>query len=86
MSKQKPAIHLPKFFFTSSFVHDSMERGVFEADNGTASIEQLKALLSDADYYSDQHGPDMIPKGLKASAKKTAEQVRALLISAGEAA
>lgn len=72
-------IKLPKRFWTK-FAVDSAERGVFEPDDDDhASVEQLRALLSDAEYYADPHGPDQLPPGLKASAQRAASSVRLLI-------
>lgn len=63
----------------SRFRQDSEERGVFcpESDN-EASIEQIRELLSDAEYYADEFGPDC-DTGLKRSAKATVIKCRNLL-------
>lgn len=91
-TKQKPAtalhrgrVKLPQGFWTR-FAQDSADRAVFKATANTATVPQLRALLSDAEYYGGPYGPDMIWPGLKRSARVTAEKVRALLRSLGESA
>jgi hypothetical protein len=81
--KHKGRVQLPKGFWTR-FAQDSADREIFKARCNTATIPQLRALLSDANYYADKHGPDMIWPGLKRSARVTADKVRDLLRELGE--
>lgn len=58
--------------FPPYFVSDSMGRGVFKPESDDfASEEQVRILLSDAEFYADKYGPDECPPGLKPSAKAT---------------
>jgi hypothetical protein len=55
------------------FTDDNAERGIFRPDTGIhCTMRQLLALQSDARYYTDRHGPDECPHGLKASARARA--------------
>lgn len=66
---------LPQYFRT-----DSIERGVFKPQTDThATREQLEALLSDAEFYADEFGPDMQPLGLKFSARRTIKKLSEIL-------
>ncbi len=78
-------IKLPKGFWTV-FAQDSAEREIFRPlKDDLATVDQLRDLLSDAEYYSGRWGPDMIWPGLKRSAKATAAKTRALLTEHGAA-
>lgn len=39
----------------------------------------LPELLSDAEFYASKNGPDLLPPGLKASARATAKAIREAL-------
>lgn len=66
--------------FPPYFTGDSIERGIFKPETDThASAEQISALLSDAEYYTDKHGPDMCPAGLIPSARAVVKHCRRAL-------
>jgi hypothetical protein len=66
------------------FVDDSMDRGIFEPWNAKlnsmqheeATLEQMRALLSDAKFYADPFGPDECPAGIISSAKRLIEYAK----------
>jgi hypothetical protein len=62
------------------FTSDSEARGIFKPRSETHCTEkQLRALLSDAEYYTDRLGPDECPEGLKPSARAVIKHCRRLL-------
>ena len=64
--------------FPKKFMQDSIDRGVFDPESDSeASVEQIKALLSDAEFYADQWGPEA--PWLKSSAKATVRHCRRAL-------
>lgn len=65
--------------FPPKFMQDSMDRCVFnpEPPYDFATEEQVRALLGDAEYYSDPWGPDA--PWLKSSAKATVKACKKAL-------
>lgn len=79
---------------SGQFVHDHIDRQpegepvsiVRTHKRGSVTISgtpaQFSALLSDARYYADPYGPDMLPEGLAASARRLIPRIRATLEAA----
>lgn len=75
MAKMFDITKLPPYF-----TGDSEERGIFKHDSDTHCTEaELRALLSDAKFYTDRDGPDQRPPGLKPSARAVIKHCRRLL-------
>ena len=52
------------------FTADSIARGIFRPDSDThCTLQELRWLYSDAQFYVDASGPDQCPAGLKTSAR-----------------
>ena len=66
--------------FPKYFTRDSIERGIFEPEQDRwATPDQIRALLSDAEFYSDRWGPDQCPPGLIPSARAVVKHCKAAL-------
>lgn len=66
--------------FPPYFMNDSIERQVFCPETEThATVDQVRELLADAEFYIDPHGPDTCPPGLISSARATVKHCRAAL-------
>ena len=66
--------------FPPYFTGDSIDRGIFTPEQDQfASPEQIRALLADAEFYSDRWGPDECPPGLVPSARAVVKHCRRAL-------